>query len=449
MDYEKNITIGNACDATLSVKIKKETVKEEYQKLLSKYVKEVALPGFRRGKVPAKIFEAKYADVLKKDLLTELVENCVKDIVEKLPKEDKPIGSSSIELKEEPQLNLDEDFTFTISYDISPKLTMTKTEGFSIKVPKVNVTDEHVQQELKVIQERNATFKQKNDDESLEKDNIVTIDFKVFDGEKEELNRKDYVYTLGKDANPYNFDDDIVGMKKGETKEIEKNYPEDYTFEHFRGKHKKISVTVKDIKVKILPTIDDELAQDVSSEFNTLDDLKKNIKERLLKDVELAIHREKENLLLEKLREVNPIIIPESMIMAEIREEVLRLFERIGASTDNVDQYVQENKEALLKDMKEDAIAKVHNIFLIEELKTTRTKANANDEEFNKYLEKLSSDMNMPLENLKKMCNDKHTKESIMNMLENDKLFDDIFKTCTFEDGDEIPSERYLNSNRN
>ena len=448
MEYEKNIIIGDVANATLSVKIKKETVKDEYQKLLSKYLKEVALPGFRKGKVPAKIFEAKYADVLKKDLLAELVENCIKDIVEELPKEEKPVYCSQIELKEEPHLNFDEDFTFSVSYDVSPKLTMTKTEGFTLKVPVVKVTEEHIQEELKTIQERNAVYKAKNEGDVIAKGDVVTIDFKVFDGDNEEFDRKDYVYTLGKDANPYDFDDDIVGMKKGETKEIEKSYSDDYLLEHFRGKLKKIFVTIKDVKVKILPELDDELAQDVSSEFNTLDDLKKDIKEKLNKDVELAMRREKEKLVLEKLREVNPIVIPESMVMAEIKEEMLRLLERAGASTAGIDQYIQENKEALKKEMEEGAKVKVHNIFLIEELQKGRAKVYVGDEEFDKFLEKLSDDMNMPLANLKNMCNDPNTKDNIMNMLQNDKLFDDIFKTCTFENGDEIPSERYLSSNR-
>jgi len=448
MEYEKKLTVGDVADATLSVTIKKETIKDEYQKLLSKYVKEVALPGFRRGKVPAKLFEAKYSDVLKKDLVSELVENCVQEIFEKSPKEETPISCSPVVFKEMPAINFDEDFTFVISYDVSPVLEIKKDEGFVIKTPVVNVTDEHVQIELKKIQERNAIYKAKDEGEVLEDGNVVTVDFKVLDGEKEEYSRKDYVYTLGVASNPYNFDSDIIGMKKGETKEIEKTYPEDYSLEHFRGKTKKISVTIKDIKVKILPEIDDELAQDVSSEFKTLDDLKKSVKDKLNKDVELAIRREKESSLLEKLREENPIIAPQSLIMAEIREEVFRFFERSGISTGNIDQYIEENKDALLKDMGSDATRRIHDTFLLQKLKD-KHELSVTDEEFEKFLEKTAQDMNMPLENLKNMCNDQNTKDSLMNMAQNDKIFDSIFETCTFENGDEVSSEKYLGINEN
>ena len=443
MEYEKKLTVGDVADATLSVTIKKETIKDEYQKLLSKYVKEVALPGFRRGKVPAKLFEAKYSDVLKKDLVSELVENCVQEIFEKSPKEETPISCSPVVFKEMPAINFDENFTFVISYDVSPVLEIKKDEGFVIKTPVVNVTDEHVQIELKKIQERNAIYKAKNEGETLEDGNVVTVDFKVFDGEKEEYSRKDYVYTLGVAPNPYNFDSDIIGMKKGETKEIEKTYPEDYSLEHFRGKTKKISVTIKDIKVKILPEIDDELAQDVSSEFNTLEDLKKNIRERLNKDVELAIRKEKESLVLEKLREENPIIPPKSLILLEIKGELSQYFGRDNMSEKELDKYVEENKDALWENMSPNAITKIHNTFLLQRLKD-KHRFYITDEEFEKFLEKMADNMDMSLDNIKKGCSDKDTKDTLMNMAQNDRIFDTIFNTCTFEDGDEIPSERYL-----
>lgn len=443
MEYEKKITLGDVADATLSVTIKKETIKDEYQKLLAKYVKEVALPGFRRGKVPSKVFEAKYSDVLKKDLVSEMVENCIQEIFENSSKQETPISCSPVVFKELPPLNFDDDFTFIVSYDVSPMLEIKKDEGFMIKTPVVKVTEEHVQMELEKIQERNAIYKTKEEDKSLENGDVVTIDFKVFNGETEEYSRQDYVYTLGGTQNPYGFDNDIVGMKKGETKEIEKTYPDDYILAHFSGKTKKITVTVKDIKMKILPALDDELAQDVSSEFNTLEDLKKNIRKRINKDVELAIRKEKESILLEKLREENPIIIPKSLLMAEIKEELLRLFGRSGASEKDIDKYVEENKDALLKDMSPSATARIHDTFLLQNLKDKR-KFDISDEEFEKFLENMANDMDMTIENLKNLCNDQNTKDSLMNMAQNDKIFDNIFKTCTFESGDEILSQNYL-----
>ena len=182
MEYEKKITIGDVADATLSVTVKKETIKDEYQKLLSKYVKEVALPGFRRGKVPAKIFEAKYSEVLKKDLVSSLVENCTQEIFENSPSSEVPISCSPIVFKELPEIKLDEDFTFVVSYDVHPIIEIKKDEGFTIKTPVVKVTDEHIQLELKKIQERNAIYKTREEGEALEMTDNVTLDFKVLDG---------------------------------------------------------------------------------------------------------------------------------------------------------------------------------------------------------------------------------------------------------------------------
>lgn len=443
MEYEKKLTIGDAADASLSVTIKKETVRDEYQKLLSKYLKEVAMPGFRRGKVPAKIFEAKYSDAIKKELASVLLENATQEIFEKAPKGETPIACSPFICKEMSDINFDEDFSFVVCYDVQPILEIKKDEGFTIKVPVVKVTEKHVQKELEKIQERNAVYKAKDESEGLEEGNVVTIDIKVFDGNEEEFSRQDHVYILGSTQNPYDFDKDIIGMKKGETKEVEKTYPDDYLLDHFRGKTKKISITIKDIKLKILPEIDDELAQDVSSEFNTLEDLKKNIRERLNKDVELAIRKEKESLVLEKLREENPIIPPKSLILLEIKGELSQYFGRDSMSEKELDKYVEENKDALWENMSPNAITKIHNTFLLQRLKD-KHRFYITDEEFEKFLEKMADNMDMSLDNIKKGCSDKDTKDTLMNMAQNDRIFDTIFKTCTFEDGDEIPSERYL-----
>ena len=443
MEYEKKITIGDVADATLSVTVKKETIKDEYQKLLSKYVKEVALPGFRRGKVPAKIFEAKYSEVLKKDLVSSLVENCTQEIFENSPSSEVPISCSPIVFKELPEIKLDEDFTFVVSYDVHPIIEIKKDEGFTIKTPVVKVTDEHIQLELKKIQERNAIYKTREEGEALEMTDNVTLDFKVLDRENEEYSRQDYIYSLGLRQNPYGFDEDIVGMKKGETKEIEKTYPDDYPLEHFRGKVKKIIVTLKDMKAKILPALDDELAKDISPDFNTLDDLKKDIRERLNKDVELAVRREKENVLLGKLREENPIVVPKSLIMLEIKDEIAQYFGGREYSQNGLEQYIKENEDGLLENMGPSATIKIHDTFLLQKLKD-KLGAVITDEEFEEFLKKTADESHMPFESLKNRCNEQGMKDYFMNMAQNDRVFDIIFKTCTFENGEEVASEEYL-----
>lgn len=443
MEYEKKITIGDVADATLSVTVKKETIKDEYQKLLSKYVKEVALPGFRRGKVPAKIFEAKYSDVLKKDLVSSLVENCTQEIFENSPSGEVPISCSPITFKELPEIKLDEDFTFVVSYDVHPIIEIKKDEGFTIKTPVVKVTDEHIQLELKKIQERNAIYKTREEGEALEMTDNVTLDFKVLDGENEEYSRQDYIYSLGLRQNPYGFDEDIVGMKKGETKEIEKTYPDDYPLEHFRGKVKKIIVTLKDMKAKILPALDDELAKDISPDFNTLDDLKKDIRERLNKDVELAIRREKESVLLGKLREENPIVVPKSLIMLEIKDEIAQYFGGREYSQNGLEQYIKENEDGLLENMGPSATIKIHDTFLLQKLKD-KYGVVITDEEFEEFLKKTADESHMSFEALKNRCNEQGMKDYFMNMAQNDRVFDTIFKTCTFENGEEVSSEEYL-----
>ena len=172
---------------------------------------------------------------------------------------------------------------------------------------------------MKAIQERNAVVIDKKEGERVEKDNIVTIDYKELDDSGTAIpgsEREGFVFTVGTGENIYKIDDEIVGMKKDETKEISKTYDAKEENKDLAGKTKKISVTVKAIKLRDLPALDDELAQDVSEKYKTLDDLKKDISKGLESAKNRKIAELKSQSLLEQLVEKNPIVLPKSMIQA-------------------------------------------------------------------------------------------------------------------------------------
>ena len=249
----------------LTVTIGKKDVQETYNDVLGKYVKNAQIPGFRKGHVPASVLERKYGDSLKADAMRELIDKSLNEIFEK-EEENRPLPYQQPVMEKVPEFDTTKDLVYTVTYDVFPKVEVKEFGGITVKEPQVTIGDKELQDELKAIQERNAIVMDKKSDEKAEKGDIVTICYEEIDNP--EAKRDGYVFTLDTDEDVYKIDDDIIGMKKDDVKEFEKD-------------SKKIKVTVTALKSRKLPDLDDDLAQDVSEKFKTLDDLKADIKRNM------------------------------------------------------------------------------------------------------------------------------------------------------------------------
>ena len=217
-----------------------------------------------------------------------------------------------------PELNPEEDFSFELIYDTFPEVKFGEYKGIEIEETQVKILKKHENAELEKIQEQNSVVMDKAD-ETVEKDNIVTIDYVEMDGkeEVEDTKREDFVFTIGTGYNLYKIDKQLIGLKKGEEKVISKKYKEDFENADLAGRSVKIKVLVKAVKEKQLPELDDELAQDVNEKFETLDDLRKDIKKQLKEKAAAKINGAKMEQLIDKLVESSDIDLPASMIKAE------------------------------------------------------------------------------------------------------------------------------------
>ena len=262
----------------LTVTIGKKDVATEYNASVAKYAKNLQIPGFRKGKVPVSVLERKYGDALKADAAAELIEKALGEVFETI--DEKPLPYTQPSMEEVPVLDVTKDLTFSVTYDIFPTVKIESLDGITIKEPVVEVGEAELKQELEQIRERNAMVVDKKDDEAAAKDDIATVNYCELadDGtEIEGSQRQDFVFTIGSGQNIFKFDDDIIGMKKNETKEITKTYDKDFEDKDLAGTTKKIKVSLTALKVRNLPDLDDELAQDVNEKYNTLEDMKADI----------------------------------------------------------------------------------------------------------------------------------------------------------------------------
>jgi len=428
----KEITRLDKSNVKLSITVPKEDVRNQYQTMLNEYTKDLQLPGFRKGKVPREVLERKYADALKQEALGRVVESALQEYFRKegLPRNERPLPYSTPELQDEPKLDFDNDLKFSVVYDVLPEVKIGKWQGLDVEYPYTEISDDDIKRELELIRERNAIVMDKDDSAAAQKGDVVTIDYGIFgeNGEEiQDLQRKDFVFTIGSNTNFYQFDDDVIGMKKGETKEFDKKFPDDFFETTLAGKTRKVKISLSTVKERKLPDLDDDLAQDVDEKYKTLDDLKNNIKERLSKNIEWKQRDIKLQEVLKKIMENTPVILPESMIKAEVEGRWRRLAQYYNTSAEKMMQMMTlgEGHEEREKEWRQTAEKALHSRLIIETL-IEDEKIEVSDEDVENEFKKMAAENGAEVDDVKKNYSEEdvfYLKEEIKERRIVDKLF--------------------------
>ena len=433
----------------LTVTIAKKDVAEAYENTLKNYVKNAQIPGFRKGHVPANVLERKYGDSIKADTLGTLIDQSFDEIF-KEETENRPLPYAQPTMEKAPELDMTKDLTYTVKYDIFPKVEVKDFAGVNVKEPQVTITDDDLSNELKTIQERNATVTEKKDG-VVEKDNIVTINYvEVGEDGKEiaDTKREDYVFTVGSGENLYKIDDEVVGMKKDETKEITKNYKKDFENSDLAGKTVKLNVTVKAVKIRDIPDLDDDFAQDVNDKYKTLQDMKDDLK----KNMELAVSRRvkelKNNSLLEQLVEKNKFDIPASMLAAELDGRWRMMAQQFQTTPEQLDKMIAasgQSKEAMLNEWTGDSEKMLKSRIIVDSLIRARN-ISVTPEEIEEQYKRIADEGGMTVEEVKKHYEDPRSKEYLIDDTKENKLYDQLYKEVMVSKGDKISFKDLFNN---
>ena len=314
----------------LTVTIGQEIVREQYDDLLKSYAQTAQIKGFRKGHVPPTVLERKFGESMKFEASQKVLEESLKEIFDEI--EEKPLPYFQPSLEGELEFDLDKDFTYAVKYDVYPEVKLGEYKALEIEVPQVSVTKDDEERELKALQDQNAIVMEK-DEGVVETGDVVTVDYCEMDAdgnEIEDTKREDFVFTQGSGYNLYKIDDDVIGMKIDEEKVTDKKFADDFENKDLAGTTKKLKITVKAIKQRQLPELDDELAQDISEKYETLADLKADIRKRLDDTVDGRIREHKVNALVEKVVAASEVPVPESMVEAVIYSAWLNFLQQFG-----------------------------------------------------------------------------------------------------------------------
>ena len=456
MKVTKEISKLENSAVKLTATIAKEDVVSGYNKNISKYAKNVQLPGFRKGHVPVKVLEQKYGDSLKQEVLADLIDESLNQIfAEEESKDIRPLPYTQPRLDGDklPEFSTDKDLTFSVVYDVFPSVEVKDFSKIEVKEPQVEIGEKELNEELKAIQERNAVVIDKKEGEPVEKDNIVTIDYKELDDSGTAIpgsEREGFVFTVGTGENIYKIDDEIVGMKKDETKEISKTYDVKEENKDLAGKTKKISVTVKAIKLRNLPALDDELAQDVSEKYKTLDDLKKDISKGLESAKNRKIAELKSQSLLEQLVEKNPIVLPKSMIQAEMESRWRMMAQQFQTTPEQLEKMISasgQSKENMLTQWTGDAEKMLKSRLIVDALIREKNIA-VTPEEVEAEFAKIADESGSTIEEVKEHYEDARAKEYIIDEIKENKLYDELYKQVKVSKGDKVKFADLFKNNR-
>ncbi|ABO67927.1 Trigger factor [Geobacillus thermodenitrificans NG80-2] len=389
-------------EGVLTVEVDAEQVNKGLDAAFKKVVKNVSLPGFRKGKVPRVLFEKRFGvEALYQDALDILLPEAYAKAVEEAGIE--PVSMPEIDIE---QMEKGKSLIFKAKVTVKPEVKLGQYKGLEVEKIDTTVTDEDVENKLKRLQENYAELVVKEEG-TVENGDTAVIDFEGFvDGEPFEGGKaENYSLEIGSGTFIPGFEDQLVGMKAGEEKEIQVTFPEEYHAEQLAGKPATFKVKVHEVKAKQLPALDDEFAKDVDEEVETLDELKSKIRTRLEEAKKNEAEAAVRNAVVEKAAANAEIDIPAVMVQNETDRMLREFDQRLQMQGMNLQLYYQfsgQDEAALREQMKEDAEKRVRAALTLEAIAKAEN-IDVTDEEVNEELEKMAASYNLSVDKLKEL----------------------------------------------
>jgi trigger factor len=315
-------------EVELSVEVPAEAVKKAYDRAVSKIREEMQLPGFRKGRVPVDLVVQNVgADFIRGEALEDAIPEWGDEALKESGLYDDAVGTSDLQVG---PLDESQDYAFTIKVQTMPVPTLGEYKGLEVPKREAEITDDQVSAQLAMLQERLASL-QPIEDRAVQKGDFVLMDLSGSrDGEPiEGAQGKDQMYEVGSANLIPGFEEELVGLQAGDDKSFDIVFPDDYHAEDLAGQPATFAVTVKEIKEKVVPELDDAFAADVS-EFETMDELRSDVRERLQAAAEAGVQREYRAAAVEKAVEHATLVVPSTMVDREAHRLYHQLEERVG-----------------------------------------------------------------------------------------------------------------------
>lgn len=407
----------------LTIELDEKQFEEGLKFAYNKNKNSIVIPGFRKGKVPRSLIEKTYGtSIFYEDAANYLLKDSY----------DEAIKEHNLDTVSRPEIDIvqiekGKPFIFTATIAVKPEVKLGEYKGLEVEKQSFEVTDEEILKEIDKIREQNSRLIS-IDDRSVQEDDQVIIDFEGFvNGEPFEGGKADdYSLVIGSHSFIDTFEEQLIGKNINDEVEVNVTFPEQYQKEELQGAPAMFKVTIKEIKVKELPELDDEFVKDVS-EFDTLDEYKTDIKEKLKKQKENTSKQEKQNEVLKKAIENAELEVPQPMIELQAEQMVNDFEQRIkyqGMTLEQYLGYLGQNIDTFQKQFKPEAEKNIKSRLILEAIVKAES-IEVSEEDINNEIEKMATMYKMEADKFKQAISD-HEKEHMKEDISVQKALDFI-----------------------
>ncbi len=418
-----NVTVSDLSpvERKLEFTIPADKVTKALDKAYDKVKKKARIKGFRPGKVPRSLLESYYGSQVKQDVTVALVQ----EHFEKAVAEHSliPVGQPAIDNQD---LKEGEDFQFSIQIEVVPPIeNIEGYEDIELEGREVEVSEENVEDQLTQLQQMHARAEALEEDRPAQEGDYLVIDYegKIDGAPFKGGTAKDFSIVIGSGTLIPGFEEELVGMDKAQEKEFSLKFPDKYMVGDLTGKEVVFNVKVKDIKERVLPSLDDEFAKECG-DYTGLDDLKNKIREGIQKEEERKTKGEHHREILKQLIEKNPLEIPGSLVEEEARYLASRRRGAYGAADDPASG---DSAPAVQEEDRVVALEEVHGRLLLDSLAQSKDIQIA-DEELSERLEIIAQGIQQPTQAIIEFYKKENRMESLRDGLKREKTLDFILQ---------------------
>jgi len=423
------IVVENIGELTrkLTITLPADRVGKALDKAYNALKKDVQIKGFRRGKVPRSVLEKTFRDKVQAEVGEELVQETYFDAVEQ----------ENLDTVVHPEIvehNFPEDgtFSYVAMVDVRPVFELSQYKGLEVEKPSTEVSEEEVNERIEELRRSHSALKSADDDHAIEKDDLVIVDFQGFHNGKAmpQVQNSDYSIDVGRHRLGEEFENKLLGLKKGEKTLYEIDFPADYPNPLLAGKKVEFKVDIKDVKVRVKPELDDEFAKDIDPEYNSLDDLRAAIRKEIKAEKEKTLEGELDDRIMAKLIELNDFPVPERLVMFEVQEMIKQTEEnlrRSGLTLESagikMEDLVERNRPVAEKRVRGDFLLK--KVAELEEIKLA-------DEDIERGYQRIADEYNMSVAEVKSYFKRREEVLPFLNELLNEKILNFLREQANF-----------------
>lgn len=414
----------NPCQREISVEIPADVVTTEQASVVAEYQKHARVPGFRRGKVPATVVRQRFKEEVKKDVIEALIPRYFRAEADKVKLA--PISQPQITQLD---FNDGEAIKFTATFEVLPEFEVAGYKDVKVEVEKPVVADEEVEQTLKRLQEQNSTYANVEEDRAIADGDFAQVAFKSTGMEEgaEPVQMDDVLVDIGGENTVKEFTENLRGAKVNEERAFDVAYGEDFSDKRLAGKTLHYTVTVKGIKRKQTPELNDDFAKELSQEFSTLEELRTRIRESMLHEKQHEAEHKGKDKIVDELVGRYQFPVPNALVEHQIDQRLERGLRALAAQGLRAEDMKRMDMGRLREGQREAAAKEVKAMLLLEKIAEAEN-IQVSDEEIDKEVQGLARQMQQTPEAVRARLEENGGLDRISERLRHDKALDALYK---------------------